>query len=319
MQQSWREPWHWPRAWQYASFACAGLVGTLLLSPWWMSSWQSWHDATQAELALLAQQDQTQRLLAQTAQIQEARRALPMAVSDLKALGHLAESEGLQLSQLALEKAEQSPHLQALQMQQLPVRMRVQGSWQGWLNWLSRWPTDMPGVAVSSLELKADPKGGVSAQLLAVVPQNTDSEPVFELASVKLQDELDPFSAQAWVKAQRVHAAQHPSYERLVAPEMLRVRDVLEAFPRERLQYIGHIQSAAGLEALVKVLPPASDGKTSSIASVHRVRVGNHLGQDFGKVLAIGPQALIVQELALSPAGEWKTREVHLPLIEAGL
>lgn len=316
MQPSWREPWRWSRVLQYASFALAGLVGALLVSPWWMGSWQAWQDAAEAESALLDQQSQTQNLLAQTLQIQEKRRALPVAVSDLNVLEHLAESEGLQLSQLAWEKAEHSPHLQALQLQQRPVRMRVQGSWQGWLNWLSQWPTVAPGMAVSSLELKADPQSGVRAQLLAVVPQSTDSEPVFELPSAKLEIDLDPFSAQAWVNAQRVHAAQHPSYERLVRPEMLRARDVLEAFPRERLQYVGHIQSAQGWEALVKVLPQAPDGHASSVPAVHRVRVGQHLGQHFGRVVAVGPQALIVQELALSPAGEWKSREVHLPLIE---
>lgn len=317
MQQLWREPWHWPRAWQFASFACACLAGALLLSPWCMSSWQSWQEATQAEAALLAQQEQTQRLLAQAAQMQATRLASPVALSDLKVLGHLAESEGLQLSQLALDKAEQSPQLQGGQMQQHPVRIGVQGPWQGWLNWLAQWPTAAPGVVVSSLELKADPKGGVRAQLLVLVPQSADSQPVFELGNAAAQDDLDPFSAQAWAKAQRVHAAQHPSYERLVAPEMLRTRDVLEAFPRDRLQYVGHILSAQGLEALVKVLPQTSDGKTASVSSVHRVRVGNHIGQDFGKVLAVSPQALTIQELALTSAGEWKTREVFLPLVEA--
>jgi type IV pilus assembly protein PilP len=48
--------------------------------------------------------------------------------------------------------------------------------------------------------------------------------------------------------------------------------------------------------------------------SVHRVPVGSYLGQDFGKVLAVEPDQLVVQELALTPTGEWQTREVRLPL-----
>jgi type IV pilus assembly protein PilP len=51
--------------------------------------------------------------------------------------------------------------------------------------------------------------------------------------------------------------------------------------------------------------------------SVHRVRVGSHLGQDFGKVLAVQSDQLLVQELTLTPTGEWQTREVRLPLKQA--
>lgn len=315
-QLSWREPWCWPSAWQRGSYVLSGVVGAMLLSPWWWGHWQAWQDAHQAEVALTTQQEHTQRLRTEATQFQQAHQAFALGLSDVKTLGHLAESEGLQLSQLRIDKSEQTPQLHALQLQQLPVRMSVQGPWQAWLNWLSRWPTDAQGVTVSSLELKAGPNGGVRAQLLVAMPQSTDSPRVAERVRLNAQDGQDPFSAQAWTLSQRGHAAQHPSFAQLVAPEMLRARDVLEAFPRERLQYVGHIESAQGLEALVKVLP--ADAKSSALPSVHRVRVGSHLGHDFGQVLIVGPQALIVQELGVSPAGEWKTREVHLPLIEAG-
>jgi type IV pilus assembly protein PilP len=103
----------------------------------------------------------------------------------------------------------------------------------------------------------------------------------------------------------------------LVAPELLRPRDLLETFPRERLQYVGQIASGSETEALVKVLPSVGGKKDTPMVSVHRVRVGSHLGQDFGKVLAVQPDHLLVQELALSQTGEWQTREVRLPLLEA--
>jgi type IV pilus assembly protein PilP len=92
---------------------------------------------------------------------------------------------------------------------------------------------------------------------------------------------------------------------------------VLEAFPRERLQYVGHIGTGSELEALIKVLPPAGAKKEAQVMSVYRVRVGQRLGQDFGKVLTVQPDHLLLQELALTSAGEWQTREVRLPLHEA--
>ena len=70
-------------------------------------------------------------------------------------------------------------------------------------------------------------------------------------------------------------------------------------------------------DALVKVLPLTVAKKDAQMVSVYRVRLGQRLGQDFGKVLAVQSDQLVVQELALSPTGEWQTREVRLPLQEA--
>jgi Tfp pilus assembly protein PilP len=75
--------------------------------------------------------------------------------------------------------------------------------------------------------------------------------------------------------------------------------------------------SGAALEALVKVLPSNGAKKDLPMTSVYRVRLGQRLGQDFGKVMTVAPDQLLVQELALTPTGEWQTREVRLPLQEA--
>lgn len=315
----WRQPWLWPRHFQYALFVASGFFGALLLSPWWVHSWNAWSDVTQAQAKLLAQQQATLTLREQTAQLQQASSKSPASFADAAVLSQLAQQEGLQLAQIGMDKPQQTAALNVLQIQQLPVHLKVQGSWDGWLNWLAHWPSAAPGVTVASLELKADPRGGISAQILAVAPQPITAESAFELSSFNSGDaaSTDPFSAQAWVSAQRQHAEQHPSYARLVAPELLRPRDMLETFPRERLQYVGQIGSGAELEALVKVLPPTTDKKDTALSSVHRVRVGSHLGQDFGKVVAVQTDQLVVQELALTPTGEWQTREVRLPLQEA--
>jgi type IV pilus assembly protein PilP len=299
-------------------FVGAGLLGILLLSPWWVRSWNTWSDVAQAQAKLLAQQQSTLILREQTAQLLQASRQNVTPFADANRLSELAQQEGLQLAQTGMDKPQQIAGMSAMHIQQLPVHLKVQGSWDGWLKWLSHWPSAAPGVTVASLELKADLRGGISAQMLAVAPQST--QPEFELSSLKLDDaaiSTDPFNAQVWVSAQRQHAEQHPSYARLVAPELLRPRDLLETFARERLQYVGQIGTGAELEALVRVLPSSSDKKDTAISSVHRVRVGSHLGQDFGKVLAVQVDQLVVQELAITPTGEWHTREVRLPLQQA--
>jgi Tfp pilus assembly protein PilP len=318
-QLDWRQPWGWPRAFQNALFTGAGVLGVLLLSPWCVHSWQTWYAASSAQAKLMAQQEATQALRVQTAQLLQTQSQPQASWADTAVLTQLAQQQGLQFSQLALDKPLQTAALNALHLQQLPVHLKVQGSWDGWLNWLSQWPNAAPGVTVASLELKADPRGGISAQVVAVAPQSTATESAFELSSVNLDGvaATDPFNAQGWASAQRAHAEQHPSYTRLVVPELLRPRDVLETFPRERLQYVGHIASGVEVDALVKVLPPSGAKKDAQMMSVYRVRLGQRLGQDFGKVLAVQPDHLLLQELALTPDGEWQTREVRLPLHEA--
>ena len=314
-----RRPWCWPRAYQLVGFVLSGVLGVLLLIPWWRHSWQAWADANDAQDQLMAQQTATQERRTHTAQLLQIQNQPPARFADVSVLTQLAQQQGLQLSHISWDKPQHSPAMEALQLQQLPVHLNVQGAWESWVHWLSQWPSAAPGVTLASLELKADPSGGISAHVVAVAPQHTASETAFELSHVNLEGApiTDPFNTQAWTHAQRSHAAQHPSYERLVAPEFLRQRDWLETFPRERLQYVGHMTSQGEVEALVKVLPPSGAQKGSAMMSVHRVRVGSHLGHDFGKVLAVQADQLLVQELALMPTGEWQTREVRLPLQEA--
>ena len=318
-QLDWQRPWSWPKPVQYVLFCVAGMLGAALISPWCMHSWQAWEDAQDAQVQLATQQANTQALLAQTAQWHQTQSQSAPMFADAVVLTRLAHEQGLQLSPLGMDKHQLSPALQALHMQQLPVHLKVQGSWDGWLNWLARWPAQAPGVTVTALELKADANGGIAAQVLAVTPQSTATDDAFELASVDLTRAAaaDPFNAQAWLQTQRAHAEQHPSYARLIAPELLRTRDVLEAYPRERLQYVGQIASKGDVDALVKVLPPTTATKETPMMNVHRVRVGSRLGQHFGKVLAVHPDQLVVEELALNPTGEWRTREVRIPLHEA--
>lgn len=318
-QLDWRQPWGWPGAFQKVLFAGAGVFGLLLLSPWWLQSWQALDEANAAQTKLLAQQVTTQVLRDETAQLSEMHSQSQVPLADAAMLTQLAQQQGLQFSELGIDKLQQTASLNALHLQQLPVHLKVQGSWDGWLNWLAQWATAAPGVTVGALELKAVPSGGISAQVLVLAPQFTVAESAFELSSVNAAGSptADPFNAQGWTHAQRAHAHQHPSYPRLVAPELLRPRDVLEAFPRARLQYVGHMAYGSELEALVKVLPPTGTSKDTQMMSVYRVRLGQRVGQDFGKVLAVQPDHLLLQELALTSAGEWQTREVRLLLQES--
>lgn len=314
---SWRQPWTWPRALQSVFFLGGGLVSVLLLSPWWMSRWQAWHDAKQAQDKLHLQQEAAQALRVETAALLQTQ--IKIDFVDAGVLTQLAHQHGLQVLQFGLDKPVHTPALNALHMQQLPVHLRLQGAWTDWVAWLAEWPTSAPGVSVSSLELNADPRGGISAQLVALMPQSTLTPSSLALKSGNSEKALptDPFSTQSWTASQRAYAEQHPSYAQRVVPELMRPRDPLESYPLERLQYVGQIASGAEIEALVQVLPHLAAKKEVPMASVHRVRVGAYLGQDFGRVQSVASERLVLQELVLTPTGEWQPREVNLPLKES--
>lgn len=311
----WRQPWLWPPASQWVCHVAAVAAGGLLLSPWCWQSWQSWQTARNAHAMLQAQQQATHALRTQIEQLQGAQHEPPHALTEVTAWTQLAQQHGLQFSALTFDKPE--AHERWAGWQQLPVQVNVHGSWQAWLDWLSQAATQAPGVTVSTLLLKADPRGGISAQLQADFVQSRAEAPSFQLAAVGSDlASPDPFSPQHWAHTQQAHAAQHPSYVRWVAPERARPREPLEHFARDRLRYVGHLTSGNAREALVEVLPAAGAKQDKAMLTVYRVRVGDHLGTHFGKVLRIDNDQVVLQELVWLPSGEWQPMEVHMTLHE---
>ena len=110
----WRQPWLWPRHFQYALFVASGFFGALLLSPWWVHSWNAWSDVTQAQAKLLAQQQATLTLREQTAQLEQASNQRPTPFADAAVLSQLAQQEGLQLAQIGMDKPQQNAALNVL-------------------------------------------------------------------------------------------------------------------------------------------------------------------------------------------------------------
>ena len=105
----WRQPCALPVVYQRVLFGVVAVWGVLLVSPWWLSGWQAWINADEAQPKV--------------------------AFVDAEALTTLARQQGLQFSQLGLDKPVQTPALNATQLQQVPVHLQVQGSWAAWLAW----------------------------------------------------------------------------------------------------------------------------------------------------------------------------------------
>ena len=88
-------------------------------------------------------------------------------------------------------------------------------------------------------------------------------------------------------------------------PDLRREREPLESFPLSSLRLVGSLRAGRDAIALVEV-----DQR------VHPVRIGAHLGQDFGRVVAIGERTVDIDELVPDSGGRWMQRRNRLVLQE---
>lgn len=89
------------------------------------------------------------------------------------------------------------------------------------------------------------------------------------------------------------------------APDLRRPREVLESFGLDQVKLVGHLRRASQQTALVQVEK-----------LVYQVRVGNHIGQDFGRVTRITENEVTLKELVQDASGSWVERETVLQLQE---
>ncbi len=123
----------------------------------------------------------------------------------------------------------------------------------------------------------------------------------FKYASDKA---VDPFNAQKAV-AVVDEAAKSPKAAGGPRPDLSRRKEVLEAYPIESLRMVGALQQKGVNFAIIK-----------AENNLHRVKVGNYLGQNFGKITNISETEVTVQEMIEDGSGEYVYRDSTLVLQE---
>lgn len=94
------------------------------------------------------------------------------------------------------------------------------------------------------------------------------------------------------------------------APDRDRPLQPLESFPLEDLKVVGIILSGKAPYALIQTPPP---NKPKSVL------VGEFMGQNFGKIVAIGKEGVTVRETIKDINGAWVEQEKTLPVFRAGV
>jgi type IV pilus assembly protein PilP len=116
---------------------------------------------------------------------------------------------------------------------------------------------------------------------------------------------LEPFSNQKLTQALKRDSAQVASNGGLVAPELARRKEPLEAFPLDTMNLVGSIIKGGQPVALIKV-----DNL------LYQVKLGNYLGQNYGKVTKISETEVTLREIVQDAVGEWIERIATLALQE---
>jgi type IV pilus assembly protein PilP len=115
---------------------------------------------------------------------------------------------------------------------------------------------------------------------------------------------LEPFNMQKLTQALRRDSNQ-PSSSGLIAPELSRRKESLEAFPLDSMSMVGSLSRNGQPVALVSV-----------DKLLYQVRVGNHLGLNYGRITNISETELGLREIVQDAAGEWIERVATLQLQE---
>ena len=116
---------------------------------------------------------------------------------------------------------------------------------------------------------------------------------------------IEPFSNQKLVSALKRDSSQATANAALIAPELSRRKEPLEATPLDSVVMVGSLTKGGQPVALVRV-----DNL------IYQVRVGNYLGQNYGRITNVTEARVVLREIVQDAAGEWIERPATLQLLE---
>jgi type IV pilus assembly protein PilP len=122
----------------------------------------------------------------------------------------------------------------------------------------------------------------------------------YEAVTYNAFDLVDPFTPR------KVEPPKGASGGRGLQPDFNRRKEPLEAYPLENLRMVGVLQQNRVSHALIK----APDN------NVYRVRAGNYLGQNFGRIVSVTDTTVELKEIVQDSTGSWEEKDQTLQLQE---
>jgi type IV pilus assembly protein PilP len=152
---------------------------------------------------------------------------------------------------------------------------------------------DMSDLKNYVSEVKSRHKGAVDP-----LPEVKTVEP-FVFGAEELRD---PF-----VPDEKSQEPEEEKVESGIRPDTTRPKEELESYELDSLRMVGTVNQEGVLWGLLK----ANDG------TIHRVRSGNYIGKNYGKIVAIKENMIELVEIVSDSPGVWHERKAGLELAEA--
>lgn len=102
--------------------------------------------------------------------------------------------------------------------------------------------------------------------------------------------------------------AEEVRVETGIRPDTLRAREELESYDLDTLRMVGTVRQSGVVWALV----------TAKEGTIHRVRVGNYIGKNYGKVVNIMDNKIELVEIFADSSGAWRERKAAVTMAEPG-
>ncbi len=115
---------------------------------------------------------------------------------------------------------------------------------------------------------------------------------------------VDPFSNQKLTASLKQESREVSA---LLVSEANRRKEPLEAFPIDSMSMVGSVVKARRPYALLKVKESADD-------LLYQVKVGEYIGQNYGRIKEISETKITFREVVQDAAGEWIERMSSLEL-----
>ncbi|MBI4194508.1 MAG: pilus assembly protein PilP [Betaproteobacteria bacterium] len=120
----------------------------------------------------------------------------------------------------------------------------------------------------------------------------------YEPFAYDAHDLIDPFKPRKITPPKSVAGAGG------IQPDFNRRKEPLEAYPLENLKMVGTLQQKKVVHALVK----------SPDNNLFRVRPGNYMGQNFGRITDITETTIMLKEIVQDSGGQWEEKDQALQL-----
>jgi type IV pilus assembly protein PilP len=102
-----------------------------------------------------------------------------------------------------------------------------------------------------------------------------------------------------------------------IKPDPLHQKEDLERYALDALKMVGTVRLNGILWGLIKVNDIENAAKGEALGIIYRVKVGNFMGTNYGKIIRITEEKIELMEIVPDKPGTWREQAQELPLVLA--